>query len=333
MASASSGSSILTTWKRRVSAASFSTCCLYSLQVVAPIVRRVPRASAGFRRLAASPVPEAPPAPIRVWASSMNRMIGVSELWTSSITCLSRCSNSPFIEAPASSRPTSRVLSATSCSTGGTSPLAIRSAKPSTTAVLPTPASPTSIGLFCRRRSRMSTTCRISASRPITGSILPARACSVRSIVKRRKASALPIGAGARSVASPSGAASAASIESAPLPSGEPARTEAKSLRKVSAERRRNCSESANSTRASSSFSSRPISRWPLRMRPEPNRRLAAIQPRSMASSMWPEKSSIAEPPPRIRSSALAKSAARRAWSMPNARIARCRSESGSIRS
>ena len=50
---------------------------LYSAQVVAAIVRSVPRASAGLSRLAASPVPAAPPAPISVCASSMNRMIGL----------------------------------------------------------------------------------------------------------------------------------------------------------------------------------------------------------------------------------------------------------------
>jgi hypothetical protein len=77
MARASSGSRICTTWKRRVSAGSFSMYFLYSAQVVAPMVRRLPRASAGLSRLAASPVPAAPPAPIRVWTSSMNRMIGV----------------------------------------------------------------------------------------------------------------------------------------------------------------------------------------------------------------------------------------------------------------
>ncbi len=42
-----------------VSAGSFSMYFLYSAQVVAPIVRRLPRASAGFSRLAASPVPAA----------------------------------------------------------------------------------------------------------------------------------------------------------------------------------------------------------------------------------------------------------------------------------
>ena len=75
----SSGSSTWTTWKRRVSAGSFSMCFLYSAQVVAAIVRSVPRARAGFSRLAASPVPAAPPAPISVCASSMNRMIGFGE--------------------------------------------------------------------------------------------------------------------------------------------------------------------------------------------------------------------------------------------------------------
>ena len=75
--SAPLGSSTFTTWKRRVSAASFSKYFLYSAQVVAAIVRSSPRASAGFSRLAASPCPAAPPAPISVCASSMNRMIGV----------------------------------------------------------------------------------------------------------------------------------------------------------------------------------------------------------------------------------------------------------------
>ena len=54
-----------------------------------------------------------PPAPIRVWASSMNRMIGVGELCTSSITERSRCSNSPFIDAPACIRPMSSAQSRT----------------------------------------------------------------------------------------------------------------------------------------------------------------------------------------------------------------------------
>ena len=81
-----SGSPIWIGWKRRVSAGSFSIYWRYSDQVVAAMVRSVPRASAGLSRLAASPVPAAPPAPIRVCASSMNRMIGVGDSCTSSIT-------------------------------------------------------------------------------------------------------------------------------------------------------------------------------------------------------------------------------------------------------
>ena len=48
-------------------------------------------------------------------------------------------------------------------------------------AVLPTPASPISTGLFLVRRERICITRRISLSRPMTGSSLPSRACWVRS--------------------------------------------------------------------------------------------------------------------------------------------------------
>ncbi len=60
------GSSTFTSWKRRARAGSFSKYFLYSAQVVAAMVRNSPRASAGLRRLAASPCPAAPPAPIMV---------------------------------------------------------------------------------------------------------------------------------------------------------------------------------------------------------------------------------------------------------------------------
>ena len=101
MATSSLGSSTLTGWKRRSSAASFSKYFLYSVQVVAAMVRSSPRASAGLSRLAASPPPAAPPAPMSVWASSMKRMIGFGEPFTSSMTSFSRFSNSPFTLAPA----------------------------------------------------------------------------------------------------------------------------------------------------------------------------------------------------------------------------------------
>src|ERR1051325_10604915 len=63
-ACASEGSSTLTTWKRRFRAASSSKYFLYSFHVVAAMVRSSPRARAGLSRLAASPWPACPPAPI-----------------------------------------------------------------------------------------------------------------------------------------------------------------------------------------------------------------------------------------------------------------------------
>ena len=99
--------------------------------------------------------------------------------------------------APACSKPMSSVSSETSFNCGGTSPLARRKAKPSTTAVLPTPASPVRIGLFCRRRIKISTIWRISSSRPVTGSSSPFLAFSVKSIAYFFSASCLPICAGA----------------------------------------------------------------------------------------------------------------------------------------
>ena len=52
----------------------------------------------------------------------------------------------------------------------------MRSARPSTIAVLPTPGSPISTGLFLVRRDSTWMVRRISSSRPITGSSLPSRA-------------------------------------------------------------------------------------------------------------------------------------------------------------
>ena len=220
-----SGSPIWIGWKRRVSAGSFSICWRYSAKVVAAIVRSVPRAKAGFNRLAASPVPAAPPAPISVCASSMNRMIGVGEDCTSSITDRRRCSNSPFIEAPACISPTSSMWSFTSRSGGGTSPEAMRCAKPSTTAVLPTPASPVRIGLFWRRRISTSMICRISSSRPRIGSISPDLALAVRSWLKRSSA-VVPLAPGAATVPSAPAAARPEPSIGRRLPSSDSAQIE-----------------------------------------------------------------------------------------------------------
>ena len=79
MVSSTVGSDTKTGWKRRASAASFSTCFLYSSSVVAPMQCSSPRASAGFSRLEASIAPSALPAPTSVCISSMNRMMPPSE--------------------------------------------------------------------------------------------------------------------------------------------------------------------------------------------------------------------------------------------------------------
>ena len=78
------------------------------------------------------------------------------------------------------SEPKSSDTNSLSLSDSGTSPFAIRIASPSTTAVFPVPASPISIGLFLVLRESICIKRIISASRPITGSILSALAKSVK---------------------------------------------------------------------------------------------------------------------------------------------------------
>ncbi|GBD30265.1 hypothetical protein HRbin32_01368 [bacterium HR32] len=182
MVSSTDGSPTYTGWKRRSRAGSFSMCFRYSSRVVAPMQWSSPRASMGLRMLAASmAAPSAAPAPTTVWISSMKRMISP---WLSAIsfrTALSRSSNSPRYLVPATRAPRSSWNTRLRLSCSGTSPRTMRCASPSTMAVLPTPGSPMSTGLFFVRRLRTWMTRRISSSRPITGSSLPARASSVRS--------------------------------------------------------------------------------------------------------------------------------------------------------
>ena len=63
----------------------------------------------------------------------------------------------------------------------GTSPSAMRCASPSTMAVLPTPGSPMSTGLFLVRRQRICTRRSSSRSRPIRGSSWLSKAACVKS--------------------------------------------------------------------------------------------------------------------------------------------------------
>ena len=193
-------------------------CLRYSSSVVAPTARSSPRASIGFSRLAASTAPSAAPAPTIVCSSSRNRMIWPSASCTSFSTAFSRSSNSPRYLLPAISAPMSSATTRRSRSDSGTSPDTIRCARPSTIAVLPTPGSPISTGLFLVRRDSTWITRRISSSRPITGSSLPCSASSVRSRPKRSSAWYLSSGLGSVTRCGPRTSRSASRIASGVAP-------------------------------------------------------------------------------------------------------------------
>ena len=181
MASSTEGWSTVTGVKRRSRAGSFSMNLRYSSKVVAPIVCSSPRASMGFKMLEASMLlSTVEPAPTIMWISSMKRMMFLSRVTVSTIF-LRRSSKSPRYLAPATRAVTFREYTVLPRKSSGTSPCTIASASPSTTALLPTPGSPMSTGLFLVRRDKICTTFSISSCLPMTGSSLPRRAFSVRS--------------------------------------------------------------------------------------------------------------------------------------------------------
>ena len=130
--------------------------------------------------LAASIAPSAAPAPTMVWNSSMNRM-AVPSRTSSSSRFFSRSSKSPRYLVPATRLAISSASSRRPCSALGTCPAAMRSARPSASAVLPTPGSPIRQGSFFWRRHNISTMRSSSASRQNTGSSSPSAARRVRS--------------------------------------------------------------------------------------------------------------------------------------------------------
>ncbi len=168
-------------WNLLCKAASFSKYLRYSLRVVAPMVCNSPLARAGLRMFAASILPSLAPAPTMVWISSINKIIFPLFL-TSSITFLSLSSNSPRYFAPAIKALISRAMTRLFCKDIGTSFFTILCASPSTTAVFPTPGSPSKIGLFFVLRIRICIIWVISSSLPITGSSLPSMAFWVKSM-------------------------------------------------------------------------------------------------------------------------------------------------------
>lgn len=123
-----------------------------------------------------------------VWISSIKRMISFSCFDASSITCLIRHSNSHRYLVPATIIDISIETTRLFCIANGTLPNAIRRARPSTTAVFPTPGSPTRQGLFLVFLLRILISRSISISRPIIGSIFPFRALAVRSVPKKSSA-------------------------------------------------------------------------------------------------------------------------------------------------
>ncbi len=129
--------------------------------------------------LDASIAPSAAPAPIMVCISSINKITSPDFL-ISSITFFSRSSNSPRYFAPATMAARSRVTTLLSLSISGIFPSTILWAKPSTTAVLPTPGSPIRQGLFLVLLLSTCITRSISSSLPTTGSSLFSDASSVR---------------------------------------------------------------------------------------------------------------------------------------------------------
>ena len=167
-------------WNLRSRAPSFSTILANSSIVVAPMHWSSPRAKAGFRILAASRLPCAPPAPTIVWNSSINRIMSGFEL-ASLIIDLRRFSKSPRYFVPATTKAISKEIRRFLAKAGDMLPPAILNAIPSTIADFPTPGSPISIGLFFLRRPRISMTRAISVSLPTTGSSFPSAAAFVRS--------------------------------------------------------------------------------------------------------------------------------------------------------
>mmetsp|Transcript_139464 Transcript_139464/g.353690 ORF Transcript_139464/g.353690 Transcript_139464/m.353690 type:complete len:219 (-) Transcript_139464:924-1580(-) len=151
--------------------------------VVAPITWSSPRESAGFKMLAASIVSRPPLLPISTseWISSIIRMIFPLASLTSSTTFLSLSSNSPRRLVPARSPAKSKWTIRFPRRNSGTSSQAMRWAKPSAIAVLPTPGSPMSTGLFFCRRAKIWMVLSNSSARPTIGSMPPSSATVVRS--------------------------------------------------------------------------------------------------------------------------------------------------------
>ena len=154
----------------------------YSSSVVAPTTRSSPRASIGFIRLPASIAPSA-------LAGADDRVDLVDEHDDAALGLLHLAQHgleallelAAVLGAGDQRTHVERPEHAAAGASRARRPSAMRCASPSAIAVLPTPGSPISTGLFLVRRESTWMTRRISSSRPITGSSLPSRASAVRS--------------------------------------------------------------------------------------------------------------------------------------------------------
>ena len=177
------GSLTSTFWKRRLKAWSFSNTWRYSVKVVEPIQRSSPDANAGLIKFDTSIlllIDE--PAPIIIWISSINK-IALGLAFKASNSAFIRFSKSPRYFVPAISAPISKLYTTQPDNGFGALSLTISHAKPSAIDVLPTPGSPTSRGLFLRRRHKICAVRSISAWRPINGSVPPVEAFWLRLMV------------------------------------------------------------------------------------------------------------------------------------------------------
>ena len=159
---------------------------------------------------------------------------------------------------------------------------------------------------------RISTTCRISSSRPTIGSILPVRACSVKSTVNRFSASWPLDWPGIAPLASPGTAPPPTELPS--LLSIDSSGEAATMLAKLSDSRSNlifsNSREMPINVFRKVGVFKQPTMRWPVRTWFSPNIRVAKSQPRSTASSTWADRSEMLVAPRGSRSNASVKSLA-----------------------
>ena len=203
----------------------------------------------------------------------------------------------------------------------------MRCARPSTIAVLPTPGSPISTGLFLVRRCRTWMVRRISSSRPITGSSLPFSARSVRSIVYFSSAWRCSSAFSDCTVSPPRICSMAASIFCRFAPAALSARP-ASPL--SSSEASRNCSEAINASprccaslsatlsRRARSLPSETLPAWPLTLGS-----LSSASPRRSRNSgtLTPvcDSSGLRLPPDWSSKAASRCTGSMRLWSRPTA--------------